>query len=138
MQQTVMISFDHYRKAGKLAEHIRLRCKDHGWEGLRVGALCKEFATSESILTRAFKQRFAITIHAFIIQEKMALAKSMLSENILPVREIAYVLGYSELSNFSRDFSRCFRESPNAYRRSATSLAARHPELRDTRLYRTS
>jgi AraC-like DNA-binding protein len=120
------VSASQYSKAGALGEHIRLRCRDYAWEGLRIGALCRQFAASETLLTRAFKQQFGITIHAFIIKEKMTLAKSMLSENLLPVKEIAYVLGYSELSNFSRDFSRCFSVSPNAYRRSVTSCSIQH------------
>jgi AraC-like DNA-binding protein len=126
MQNTVIRYLTQYNKAGELAAHIRSCCRNCAWEGLQIETLCKRFASSETVLTRAFRQRFGATIHAFIIQEKMTLAKSMLTQNILPVKEIAYLLGYSELSNFSRDFSRCFRVSPNLYRQSVGSCGDRH------------
>ncbi len=116
MQHTKSISLLHYRKAGELAQYLRSRCEAGEWEGLSMADLCKRFAASKTVLSRAFKQRFATTIHAYIINEKMAYAKRLLLTTSFCVKDIALMAGYYRLSNFSRDFTRREKFSPIAYR----------------------
>lgn len=111
------ISLLHYRLAGELAAFLRARCAVGEWEGLGIAALCRRFATSESIAGRAFRSRYGCSIHAFVIRERMRFATTLLADERIPVSEVAYRSGYSCLSNFSRDFARYTGQAPLAWRR---------------------
>ncbi|MEO8172413.1 MAG: AraC family transcriptional regulator [Sediminibacterium sp.] len=110
------ISLVQYRKAGELSLYIRSCIAEGECGSLSIGELCKKFASCETVLTRGFKQRYGVTIHRFIMAEKMALAKELLSSHGLDIRDIAFMIGYTELSNFSRDFARFTGQSPMAWR----------------------
>lgn len=116
MQSTQTISLLHYRRAGDVADYILARCRVGEWDNLSIDELCKQFATCESVLTRSFKQRFAITIHSFIIHERMDFAKKLIVTTELPIKEIATLAGFCGVANFSRDFARYTGVSPQAYR----------------------
>jgi AraC-like DNA-binding protein len=55
------------------------------------------------------------TVHGFITTIRMEKAKSLLVEGRLTVSEVAYKVGFSEPSNFSRTFSKQYGESPSAF-----------------------
>lgn len=116
MPQAVTISLTHYRKAGQVAAYLEAMINDGETELPSVGELCRLFMAGESVLSRAFKRRFGLTIHAFIINRKMERGKQLLSNKDCTVKEIAQQLGYTELSNFSRDFSKLVGMSPSAFR----------------------
>lgn len=116
MQKGKTISLIHYRRAGDLADHIRARCAQGEWERLDIDSLCKKFTASETVLTRSFRQRYRVTVHAFIISEKMRFAKTLLMQDGLTISEISHQSGYTSLSNFSRDFTRLTGRSPLAWR----------------------
>lgn len=109
----------HWRRATDLAAFLRTRCHAGEWEGLGIDALFRRFATSESLLRRAFRQRQGCSIHAFIINERIEFSKRLLRDDCLPISEVASRSGYSCLSNFSRDFSRYTGQTPLAWRRAA-------------------
>jgi AraC-like DNA-binding protein len=119
MQGSKIISLTQYQCADNVAEYIRKQIMSGEANKLELGieSLCKQFASSETVLTRAFKQRHQITVHAFIIREKMSLAKWLISKTQNTIKGIAFELGYSELSNFSRDFTKAMGCSPQAWRR---------------------
>ncbi|MBV8924743.1 MAG: AraC family transcriptional regulator [Bradyrhizobium sp.] len=58
---------------------------------------------------------------------RLELAMTHVSELHLPLTEVAFALGYSELSAFSRAFRSWTGMSPNAYRRSIRHGSARTP-----------
>jgi AraC-like DNA-binding protein len=116
MKITPSISLIKYRRAGELAEYIRgcVAVGDYG--GLHIKGLCMRFASSETVLTREFKRRYGTTVHGFIVREKMSRAKLLLRFSSSGVRGIAVELGYSELSNFSRDFTKATGRPPVVWR----------------------
>jgi AraC-like DNA-binding protein len=54
------------------------------------------------------------TVHGFITTIRMEKAKNLLVEGRLTVSEVAYKVGFSEPSNFSRTFSKQYGKSPSA------------------------
>ena len=57
-----------------------------------------------------------MSIHAFIMQERVKQVCSLLQESAYSIKEIAMRSGYEELSNFSRDFTKHTGMSPRVYR----------------------
>lgn len=128
MIQAKTISIVHHARAGELGDFVRARCAAGEWEGLSIDALCKRFTSSKTVLTRAFRRRYDVTIHAFIVGERMRYAKGLLTER-LPVCDIALLSGYSCVSNFSRDFARYTGMSPMAWRLRGDGIRPAEAEL---------
>ena len=117
MEQALIISMPQYHMAVQVAAHIRSSIAAGACDGLSIRALCRQFAASETVLTKSFRRWHGVPLHAFIIREKMNCARELLRHHHEPVGLVARQLGYSEPANFSRDFTRATGLSPLAYRR---------------------
>lgn len=80
----------------------------------------QSIAAALALSTRTLRRKLAEegTTLADLIQEmRCALAKQYLSEGKLSLGEIAFFLGFSDVSSFHRSFRRCTGLTPAAYRR---------------------
>lgn len=82
---------------------------------------CEELAqkvnVSVSKLTKGFSSLYGISVHAYIIEQRLKRASVMLLESNLNVTQISALIGYSKPSNFSAAFKRKFGVSPKDYKR---------------------
>ena len=69
-------------------------------------------------LRERFRQTAGVTLHGYVLQTRLARARSLLTETDLPLKTIADQLGYSDVYYFSRQFHAVVGVSPSAYRRS--------------------
>lgn len=106
----------HQRLAQELSGYIQCRCREGDIKALRITRLAKKFLVSERLLTAVFKSEFQLTIHHFIMTQKMGIAKELLLRG-LAIKNIAYQLGYTATANFSRDFRKWVGVSPQCYRK---------------------
>lgn len=90
----------------------------HAQERLHVSEVAAYFGYNEKYLTTFFKKYSGITLKQHILQTKMDLAKSTLSETTQPISQIAYSLGFSDAHNFSNAFRKVTGLSPSDYRAS--------------------
>ncbi len=90
----------------------------HAQDNLRVSEIASYFGYNEKYLTTFFKKYSGITLKQYILQTKMELAKSSLSETNQPVSQIAFSLGFSDAHNFSNAFHKVTGLSPSEYRAS--------------------
>jgi AraC-like DNA-binding protein len=66
---------------------------------------------------RVFRRVTGTTPHQYLIGARVRLAVRMLLDTNTPVTDIAYDVGFQDLSNFVRTFHRVIGSSPGAYRR---------------------
>lgn len=87
-------------------------------ENLRIPEIAAHFGYNEKYLTTLFKKHAGITLKQQVLQAKMEVAKSALSESTHPISQIAYSLGFSDAHNFSNAFRKITGLSPSEYRAS--------------------
>ncbi len=93
-----------------------------------------EFAERMAISTRTLQRRLArveTTFAEIVDHARRDLSFGYLSDQQLPVSEIAFLLGYSELSAFHRAFRRWTGSTPTRYRQNSSTSAP--PETRRLR-----
>lgn len=67
-------------------------------------------------LDRIFKKETGISVTEYLVQERMGMAKELLSKSGMSVSSIAVHVGYSNLAHFSKRFKSVTGMNPNDYR----------------------
>lgn len=68
---------------------------------------------------RVFAKVVGATPHQYLLRSRLRRAARLLAETDRPVTDIAYDVGFGDLSNFVRTFHRAARVSPRAFRQAA-------------------
>lgn len=85
---------------------------------IRVDELADLSCMSIDHFIRLFKQEVGCTPAQFLIEKKMMKAKLMLASESVPIKDIAYSLGYDDVSYFTRMFKKHSGLTPLKYRNS--------------------
>ncbi len=96
----------------KVIEKITLHIEDTDFNS---DVLAQALGISQRQLFRKLKGISGSTVHEFITKVKMNQAEELLKNSNLTISQIAYKVGFSEPSNFSRTFSKHFGCSPSQY-----------------------
>ncbi len=88
----------------------------HRGEPLSLSDVARELGMTPGHLTTVVRRRTGRTVQEWIIERRMAEARSLLSETELPVSEIAHRVGMSDPGYFSRQFRRIHGTSPRQRR----------------------
>ncbi len=83
---------------------------------IKVEDIAKELNTNASYLSASFKKETGVTIHEFIMNEKMKISENLLLYSNYSIEEIANYLGFSSQSHFGNVFKRKFGLTPNKFR----------------------
>ena len=96
------------RVAGFLADHYR--------EAHSLDELSSLFFTNKYYLTRIFKQVTGFTICEYLHIQRIQKAQEFLRTSLLPITEIALLVGFENVSYFEKIFRRYCTQSPRDYR----------------------
>lgn len=86
------------------------------YKDISVDVLASEACVTKPYLIRIFTKNFGISPLQYINQKKMEKAQLLLITDDLPVKELAYVLGYNDHSYFTRLFKKLIGVTPMEYR----------------------
>ena len=103
----------HMARVHDAMENIELACR----EPLTLTDLARDAGLSSFHFLRVFRQVTGTTPHQYLIGARLRLAARLLLDTDRPVTEIAYDVGFNDLSNFMRTFRRVIGETPREYRR---------------------
>lgn len=78
--------------------------------------LCRKLGTNRTHLQHVFKQMHGETIGDAIERLRMTAARRLLLETEMSASQVAFEVGYAQLSSFSSRFKACFGESPRDLR----------------------
>jgi len=86
-------------------------------EATSLRDVARELGVTPGHLTTVVRQRTGRTVQDWIIERRMAEARSLLSDTELPVAEIARRVGMSDPGYFSRQFRRTHGTTPRDWRK---------------------
>lgn len=81
--------------------------------------LARIFGTNEFKLKVGFKYLFKTSIHKLHTNERLERAHLLIENTGLPLKEIAFRVGYNSYPSFSRAFKIKYRYTPNSILRKA-------------------
>lgn len=122
----VDVATDRPRPAAAGAERDRRRAVDAAlWidararEPLDLETMAGEAGLSAFHFLRLFRAVLGVTPHQYLVRARLRHAARLLAEEERSVTDVAYDVGFGDLSNFVRTFHRAAGISPRAFRRAA-------------------
>lgn len=112
------LSYDDIRKVRQAHDRI-IRKPEFNFPPLKVFAL--EIGTNDFKLKYAFKKIYGITVHGFIMQERLRKAQMMVEHSDRSFKSIASMSGFKSMPHFSRAFKAKYGFSPRAFRKQSLS-----------------
>jgi AraC-like DNA-binding protein len=111
------------RKPAKVSARDRRRAVEAaGWieanshAQIDLEAAARQAGTSPFHFLRLFANVLGVTPHQYLVRSRLRHAARLLADEELAVTDIAYDVGFADLSNFVRTFHRAAGVSPRAFR----------------------
>lgn len=82
-------------------------------EDLSIETLAKKYYLSKYHMMRKFKEETGYTIHNYVVNKRLLLARTKISEG-MPVIKAAQASGFSDYTTFSRAYKKQFGAAPSA------------------------
>ena len=101
-----------------LDERIRAYIDSNLYSDISLDLMAEHFGITKMHIIRVFKRKFNTTPMQYLIDKKISVAKSLLCGTVMPIKEIAALLRYSNTQHFSSSFKSATGVTPNKYRQS--------------------
>ncbi|MFK0092098.1 helix-turn-helix domain-containing protein [Pseudomonas sp. NPDC090592] len=87
----------------------------HRSDPLSLEDICAACGLSRSYLIRAFRQRFGLTPHGYLLDQRVQLARAQLRQG-RPIAEVAQEAGFADQAHLQRAFKQHLAATPGHYR----------------------
>ena len=78
--------------------------------------LSAEVGLSASRLAHLFRDETGMSIQSYIVERRLVMAAMLIIQSDEQIAQIAYRVGFNDVSNFNHSFKRRFAMSPREYR----------------------
>jgi len=92
---------------------------DNSYAPINLDAAAAEAGLSAFHFLRLFRKVLGVTPHQYLVRSRLRHAARLLADSTKPITDIAYEVGFGDLSNFVRTFHRAAGVSPRSFRRAA-------------------
>lgn len=92
---------------------------ENSHEAVDLELAAKQAGLSSFHFLRLFAAVLGVTPHQYLVRSRLRHAAQLLAEEDTPITDIAYDVGFGDLSNFVRTFGRAAGVSPRAFRQAA-------------------
>lgn len=108
--------FPDMQDKNALDERIRAYIDSNIYSDISLDIMAEHFGITKMHIIRVFKRKFGTTPMQYLIEKKISVAKSLLCGTVMPIKEIASLLRYSNTQHFSSSFKNATGLTPNKYR----------------------
>jgi AraC family transcriptional regulator len=105
----------------KLAIETALWLSDNASTELNLDRIASMVALSPFHFLRLFTRVIGVTPHQYLVRSRLRNAARLLIDRDRSITDIAYKVGFTDLSNFTRTFRRASGVSPRQFRHAAAS-----------------
>ncbi|OBZ13118.1 response regulator [Bacillus sp. FJAT-26390] len=118
---TTLAQLIHQRKfKNKLnLDEVRHYMEKHYSEPVTLEQLARVFFVSKEYLSKMFKQEFGRNVTDYMLHLRMVKAKEWLQDESIPIKAIAEMAGYEDITYFYRVFKKHFGIAPGEMRKSS-------------------
>ncbi|WP_339203750.1 response regulator [Paenibacillus sp. FSL K6-3182] len=118
---TTLEQLIHQRKfKNKLnLDEVRLYMEKHYTEPVTLEQLARAFFVSKEYLSKVFKQEYGRNVTDYMLHLRMVKAKEWLMDESIPIKAIAEMAGYEDITYFYRVFKKHFGIAPGEMRKSS-------------------
>ena len=110
------VELEQVTQPGDDVNAVILYLHSHYQQKVTLQILADTFHTNRTTLNQQFRQATGTSIMAYLTQLRLRLATSMLGDTSLSIREIAYRVGFKDITHFGRTFRKHFDCAPSEYR----------------------
>lgn len=103
------------RRAVEAAEWI----EEHAHEAVDLSSAAGQVGLTAFHFLRLFSKVLGVTPHQYLVRARLRRAARLLADDARSITEIAFDVGFGDLSNFVRTFHRAAGASPRNFRRAA-------------------
>ena len=107
-----------------IVQFVTAYVHEHISENIGIGVLAEASGYSSGYLSRVFKQHKGVSIHEYITQARMNLARELLANTNLRIYEIASSCGYDNTAYFIKVFKSQMGQTPQEYKQYQTTHRA--------------
>ncbi len=97
-------------------QKVKKYIRDHMVDSFTVTDIARELNFNPQYLMRAFKNKTGLSIVDYITQARMETATHILKDTKIPIKDAAFMVGYSDYAYFTRVFKKEYGMSPTEYR----------------------
>lgn len=131
----LMYTGSNYTVMNSMPELVRetmIYIEEHINETVTLEQLSRKFYLSGTYISRQFKKNTGLSLRKYILDQKITLAKSFLSEG-KNVSEACYLSGFSDYANFIRSFTKTVGVTPGHMKKSkiTDTLSMNTPTAKD-------
>jgi two-component system response regulator YesN len=118
---TTLAQLIHQRKfKNKLnLDEVRQYMEKHYTEPVTLEQLARVFFVSKEYLSKMFKQEYGRNVTDYMLHLRMVKAKEWLLDESIPIKAIAEMAGYEDITYFYRVFKKHFGIAPGEMRKSS-------------------
>ena len=98
-------------------DEVQSYIDDHFAKSISLEGIAQVFHVSKEYLSKMFKQRFDCTVNDYIIRQRMNKARKWLADEDMPIKAVAEMVGYEDVTYFYRVFKKHFGMAPGEMRR---------------------
>jgi len=96
---------------------------NHFAENITLADVAREAGLSRFHFCRLFRQEAGVLFHEHLTRLRVQHAKTLLADRNRRISEVAYGVGFNDLSHFDRTFRKMVGRSPSEYRSSLQRVA---------------
>lgn len=118
----MLLATNFLNKPLSLSSKIKMLLDTHVYDPLFISDILQSLHISKSTLMRTFKKAYSLTPHEYLIQKRLLVAKELLTTSKLALKNIAYLLCFSDERYFSYCFTQKMGVSPSEYRNNTNAF----------------
>jgi len=110
-------SLNNKKQDSSLANQIKALIDSNATESIKINDICNELGISKTYAINCFKDKYGVTPNQYRINQKMNIARDLLINKDVSIKNIALSLNFIDQYHFSNSFKKHFGMYPSEYRK---------------------